>query len=123
MEAGEPVRSVGGIRYHERRLRSVYGPDHPPLFLVGNRVVDERLRRLPRVPEDRPVDCAGLDALLAAEARRPDEGIRTVRDLARWELFLDLTASSPFEHLLVVGEADGGGSPTRSGRSAASSRC
>ncbi|WP_334145144.1 GNAT family N-acetyltransferase, partial [Rhabdothermincola sp.] len=98
---GELIQFIGGIPYLYRRFGYGYGLDHPLLFLTDETRLARQVSSSGSPPQVRDATPDDLDDLLALETRRPDEGIRTVRDRARWQLHLDLAASGPFEHLLV----------------------
>lgn len=99
---GELIQFIGGIPYLYRRFGYGYGLDHPLLFLPDETLLARQMASSGSPPLVRDATPDDLDALLALESRRPEAGIRTVRDRARWQLHLDLAASSPFEHLLVT---------------------
>lgn len=99
---GELIQFIGGIPYLYRRFGYGYGLDHPLLFLPDETLLARQMASSGSPPLVRDATPDDLDALLALESRRPEAGIRTVRDRARWQLHFDLAASGPFERLLVT---------------------
>lgn len=100
VEAGELAVFIGGIPYFYRRLGYGYGLSYPDEYLI-----DPARLAPPGDVTVRPVSPDSADdlaRLVALEARRPTDGVRTVRDEATWRNRMWSTAPDSYEQVVLA---------------------